>query len=150
VAVHPLKPATRRRLGKPLPHQQADRPRAPLEAEACKQRRPLIQSPCEAWTTSGISPDFSGLSPTSRQVAHVLRTRSPLYSPPEGDFLVRLACMKHAANVRPEPGSNSPLKKTVNCAMQFILQQEPKSYPVSASHTCFQRTYAQRRAKEKI
>ena len=28
VAVHPLRPATRRRLGRPLPHQQADRPRA--------------------------------------------------------------------------------------------------------------------------
>ena len=30
VAVHPLRPATRRRLGRPLPHQQADRPRAHL------------------------------------------------------------------------------------------------------------------------
>ena len=29
VADHPLRPATRRRLGRPLPHQQADRPRAP-------------------------------------------------------------------------------------------------------------------------
>jgi len=27
VAGHPLRPATRRRLGRPLPHQQADRPR---------------------------------------------------------------------------------------------------------------------------
>ena len=26
-------------------------------------------------------------------------------------FLVRLACVRHAASVRPEPGSNSPLKK---------------------------------------
>ena len=26
VADHPLRPATRRRLGEPLPHQQADRP----------------------------------------------------------------------------------------------------------------------------
>ena len=28
--------------------------------------------------------------------------------------LVRLACVKHAASVRPEPGSNSPLKKSLN------------------------------------
>ena len=27
-------------------------------------------------------------------------------------FSVRLACVKHAASVRPEPGSNSPSKKT--------------------------------------
>ena len=38
----------------------------------------------------------------------MLRTRSPLYSPPEGGFLARLACIKHAASVRSEPGSNSP------------------------------------------
>ena len=31
------------------------------------------------------------------------------------DLIVRLACMKHAASVRPEPGSNSPLSE------KFIL-----------------------------
>ena len=30
---------------------------------------------------------------------------------PEGALPVRLACVKHAASVHPEPGSNSPLKK---------------------------------------
>jgi hypothetical protein len=42
----------------------------------------------------------------------VLRTRSPLgFRFPEGRLnLVRLACVKHAASVRPEPGSNSPTK----------------------------------------
>ena len=39
----------------------------------------------------------------------MLLTRLPLYSSPEGDFLVRLACLIHAASVRSEPGSNSPL-----------------------------------------
>ena len=58
----------------------------------------------------GISPSFEGLSPTSGQVTHVLLTRLPLYSPPEGSFLVRLACVRHAASVRSEPGSNSPVK----------------------------------------
>ena len=40
----------------------------------------------------------------------MLLTRAPLYSPTEVGFLVRLACVKHAASVRPEPGSNSPVK----------------------------------------
>ena len=33
MAGHPLRPATRRRLGRPLPHQQADRPRAHPQPE---------------------------------------------------------------------------------------------------------------------
>jgi hypothetical protein len=37
----------------------------------------------------------------------VLLTRSPLFHLRRGIF-VRLACVKHAASVRPEPGSNSP------------------------------------------
>ena len=56
----------------------------------------------------GISTSFEMLFPTLGKVAHVLLTRLPLYSPPEGDFRVRLACVKHAASVRSEPGSNSP------------------------------------------
>jgi hypothetical protein len=43
------------------------------------------------------------------QVIHVLLTRAPLYSFPEGNFRVRLACVRHAASVRSEPGSNSPV-----------------------------------------
>ena len=58
---------------------------------------------------SGISSGFPELSQSQGQVAHVLLTRSPLIHPRRG-FTVRLACVKHAASVRPEPGSNSPLK----------------------------------------
>ena len=57
----------------------------------------------------GISSLFKLLSPIEGHVTHVLLTRSPLYSAPEGTFLARLACVKHAASVRSEPGSNSPL-----------------------------------------
>lgn len=39
----------------------------------------------------------------------MLLTRSPLEYPRRG-LSVRLACVKHAASVRPEPGSNSPQK----------------------------------------
>ena len=37
----------------------------------------------------------------------MLLTRAPLYSLPEGNFRVRLACLRHAASVDSEPGSNS-------------------------------------------
>jgi hypothetical protein len=60
---------------------------------------------------SGIRPGFPGLSQSRGQVAHVLLTRSPLEYPRRG-LSARLACVKHAASVRPEPGSNSPLRST--------------------------------------
>ena len=58
---------------------------------------------------SGIRPSFPGLSRSAGQITHVLLTRSPLVYPRKG-LTVRLACVKHAASVRPEPGSNSPQK----------------------------------------
>ena len=75
VAGRPLRPATRQSLGGPLPHQLADRPRAPQEASGCpdfdvKKMSPLV--------TCGINSPFGELSPTSRQIAHVLRTLTPL------------------------------------------------------------------------
>jgi hypothetical protein len=59
----------------------------------------------------GISFRFRKLSQSEGQIAHVLLTRSPLvYS--RRSLTARLACVKHAASVRPEPGSNSPLKSS--------------------------------------
>ncbi len=58
---------------------------------------------------SGIRPSFPSLSRSAGQITHVLLTRSPLEYPAKG-LSVRLACVKHAASVRPEPGSNSPNK----------------------------------------
>ena len=73
-------------------------------------RSPALTSRAEAPVVSfGISPGFPGLSPTRRQVTHALLTRLPLYwgiAP----FLARLACVRHAASVRSEPGSNSPIE----------------------------------------
>src|SRR6187397_2039510 len=57
-------------------------------------------------TTCGITRRFRRLPPTPGQLAHVFLTRPPRKSP-EGDP-VRLACIRHAASVDPEPGSNSP------------------------------------------
>src|ERR671929_2418155 len=62
---------------------------------------------------SGISPRFRGLSQRLGQVTHVLLTRSPLEYP-RRSLSARLACVKHAASVRPEPGSNSPTKTEEN------------------------------------
>lgn len=59
----------------------------------------------------GIRPSFPGLSRSAGQIAHVLLTRSPLEYLRRG-LSVRLACVKHAASVRPEPGSNSPNKNS--------------------------------------
>ena len=60
----------------------------------------------------GISVPFGTLSPSERQVTHALLTRPPLSSVSIDRslfprILVRLACVKHAASVHPEPGSNS-------------------------------------------
>ena len=61
-----------------------------------------------------------------RQVTHALLTRPPLSQSITRfqDCFVRLACVKHAASVHPEPGSNSHVKKLIsvklNLANSFI------------------------------
>ncbi len=70
-------------------------------------RKPFPPQTMRNGVISGISPGFPELSQSQGQVAHVLLTRSPLI-PTRRWFTVRLACVKHAASVRPEPGSNSP------------------------------------------
>ena len=67
------------------------------------------KSPCGAAALCGISSRFRLLSPTRGQITHVLLTRAPLYSGAEAPFRVRLACLRHAASVDSEPGSNSRL-----------------------------------------
>jgi hypothetical protein len=58
----------------------------------------------------GISFGFPELFPIGGQIAHVLRTRAPCAIPYCYGTRTRLACVKHAASVRSEPGSNSRLK----------------------------------------
>ena len=74
---------------------------------------------------SGIRPSFPGLSQSEGQVTHVLLTRSPLVYPRKG-LTVRLACVKHAASVRPEPGSNSPTK-TLTKQKNKLAQNQKKT-----------------------
>ena len=82
VAAHPLRPATRHRLGGPSPHQQADRPRAhpPPKHPKMKLSRP---GPCGPAGTPRISRPFKRLSRRGGQVTHVILTRSPLNPPPK-------------------------------------------------------------------
>ena len=62
----------------------------------------------------GISGRFHPLFRTWGQVAYVLLTRSPLTSARRAWHpSVRLACIKHAASVHPEPGSNSPFDDSI-------------------------------------
>ena len=71
-----------------------------------KRITPFLTPPLGGVSLPGISKPFDLLSLSFRQVAHVLLTRPPL------DVLLhlaRLVCMRHAASVRPEPGSNSPI-----------------------------------------
>ena len=60
-------------------------------------------------TSFGISTPFGMLSPSGGQVAYALLTRLPLSIDSKLSSSVRLACVKHAASVPPEPGSNSPI-----------------------------------------
>ncbi len=75
-----------------------------------KRPKPLIITRCLIIIVWGINPNFSGLSPAHRKVVYVFRTRLPVAT----HILLyraapRLACIKPAASVHPEPGSNSPL-----------------------------------------
>ena len=79
-----------------------------IRRESIFQRiAPLISLPCDKNMLCGISVRFQTLSPSERQVTHALLTRPPLTFISEENQSVRLACVRHAASVRPEPGSNS-------------------------------------------
>ena len=88
---------------------------------------PFMTFPCRKIIICGINLPFGRLSPSVRQVAHVLLTRPPLVHTRRCS-LARLACVKHAASVHPEPGSNSQFKKFEsklithfkNCWSKFI------------------------------
>ncbi|KAK9661542.1 hypothetical protein RND81_O115200 [Saponaria officinalis] len=93
VADHPLGPATDHRLGKLLPHQLANQTQAPPWADS---------SFCSS--AYGVLAAVSSCCSLPRAGSYALLTPSATGTP----LPVRLACVKHAASVHPEPGSNSP------------------------------------------
>src|SRR5436190_9920780 len=96
---------------------------------------------------SGISSGFPELSRCDGQIAHVLLTRSPLVYPRRG-LTARLACVKHAASVRPEPGSNSPLKSSDGRSrgpVHRLLEYPGKSWSPESGTGSYQRTVGKHR-----
>ncbi len=113
MADHPLRPATDPRLGRPFPHQLANRTQAPPQAP-------------EGFSDEALPPPPHRVLAPISQSYPLLRGRSLMrYSPichylPLAGKIVRLACIKHAASVYPEPGSNSP-SKMIDCSLNLSL-----------------------------
>ena len=111
MAVHPLRPATDRRLGGPLPRQQANQTRAhPVPPEFFPLSHATPWSYAVLAAVSSCYPPVQGRLPTRYSpVRHSVTTSSPRRDP--SWCFVRLACVRHAASVHPEPGSNSQIKR---------------------------------------
>lgn len=101
MAGRPLRPATRHSLGEPLPHQLADRARAPPISHCCFN---LSAYGVLAFISKRCPPLWDSFSCCTHPSAapSVIRIATSY-------VVARLACVKHAASVRPEPGSNSQL-----------------------------------------
>ena len=110
VAVHPLRPATRRRHGGPLPRRQADgtqtRPLAgpprgrPFPGRRLPSRRLMRYYPRFRTAIPRQGVDCPRVTHPSAALGASLRLPA------------RLACLRRAASVRSEPGSNSPSLQT--------------------------------------
>ena len=141
MADHPLRPATDRRLGRPLPHQLAN------QLLAAQIARGSLPSPAFTLRSYAVlirlSPSYPPLLGTFRCITHPFATRRQA----EARAAVRLACVKHAASVQSEPGSNSSvqslqaliktdLEKSISCEHQGIsLCQTPRRLRYAASAT---------------
>ena len=77
----------------------------------------------------GISRRFQRLFPRNGQVAHALRTLAPVAINRTRRFrhaAPRLACVKPAASVHPEPGSNSSLYNFYISSLILTLNNSSK------------------------
>ena len=110
MAGRPLRPATDRRLGGPLPRQQANQTRihltppeffTPYHAVLCAYAVLAAVSNCYPPVWGRLPTRYS---PVRHSVTKTFIRRIML------KCFVRLACVKHAASVHPEPGSNSHKK----------------------------------------
>jgi hypothetical protein len=83
-----------------------------IDRESIPSRKTFHHPPCRRWS-------YPVLDPVSRAYPRAKGRLLTCYSPvrrsstPKG-LSARLACVKHAASVRPEPGSNSPLRSNDN------------------------------------
>ena len=116
VAGRPLRPATDRRLGRPLPHQQANR----------TQATPKAPEGFEPQLICGISPSFPGLSPTS---GHIPTRYSPVRHSP------CRACDLHVLSIPPAFALSQD--QTLRFAPQHPCQDTPENspqYPINQHH----------------
>ena len=132
MAGHPLRSATDRRLGRPLPHQLANQTRVHLiPPEFFTRYHAVLCAYAVLAAISNCYPPVWGRLPTRY---------SPVRHSVTKDFIqricpkcfVRLACVKHAASVHPEPGSNSLNK----CAHQDFHVLALMKIVRSSSRTC--------------
>ena len=127
MAGRPLRPATDCRLGRPLPHQLANPTLAhPIARGLTSPRFPFTD-------VCGISQSFDWLFPTTGKIpkhySPVRRSSACIATP----VTARLACVRHAASVQSEPGSNSSvnntfsLKQSRSQTLKFINALKEKS-----------------------
>ena len=118
MADHPLRSAIDRSLGKPLPYQLANQVRAHLLAY---KTFPVKAYPVLAQVSSCYS------KPKGRypHYTHPFATHS---CDPKVEC-VRLACVRPAASVRPEPGSNSPSKSQTSAAEALLAVESVGATP---------------------
>ena len=111
MAGRPLRPATDCRLGRPLPHQLANPTLAHPIARGLAIPR-FHQFPIRKKVVCGISQSFDWLFPTTGKIpkhySPVRRSSACIATP----VTARLACVRHAASVQSEPGSNSSVNYT--------------------------------------
>ncbi len=112
VADRPLRPATRRCPGEPLPHRLADGTRPPPRAPELSTPIPRSGShPVLAPRSKGCPGPEGRLATRYSPVRRSTRHRS--------GFRARLACVRRAASVRPEPGSNSRITESLKPKLWF-------------------------------
>jgi hypothetical protein len=121
VADHPLRPASHLRLGRPLPHQLPNGTRAHLQAAGPKIPT-FSHNPSTSWSYAVLASLSGSYPPPKADYPRVTHPCATLLRPKP--FLVRLACVKHAASVRSEPGSNSPI--FVNLFLQSHSPSGPR------------------------
>ena len=107
VAVHPLRPATDRCLGRPLPCQLTNQTRVhPVPPWFFTLCHAALCAYAVLAAVSGCYPPVRGRFPTRYSpVRHSVTV--PSFRKNREKCFVRLACVRHAASVHPEPGSNS-------------------------------------------
>ena len=134
MADHPLRSATDRRLGRPLPHQPANQTRVhliPPEFFTLFHAKPCAYAVLAV--ISNCYPPVWGRLPTRYSPVRRSVYLNSIRKLPWNSF-ARLACVRHAASVHPEPGSNSHVKvcfqvqnlawlifKPFYCCLGFVL-----------------------------